>query len=299
MTPTVAAVVVTYNSERYVSALLDSLPEAFGPLRWSTVVVDNGSIDQTVALVEARGDCLVVRSTNSGYSAGINLGVRFAGDSDAVLILNPDTTLSPGAVPAMVEALARPGVGVVAPFVTEADGRFSTSLRRKPTLTRALGLGFTGLAPFAEIVDDPRAYTHQHVVDWAMGAVLLVSRVCFDDLGGFDESFFLYSEETDFCLRARDRGWSTMYTPTARAMHVGGGSGESATTHTMQVLNRVRLYRRRHRAWISWLYFLLVLLRELSWAARGRKYSWAAARALMRPSLRPEALHLGKDLMPR
>lgn len=299
MTPTVAAVVVTYNSERYINALLDSLPEAFGPISWSAVVVDNGSTDETVALVEARGDCVVVRSENAGYSAGINLGVRYTGDADAFLILNPDATLSPGAVPAMIETLALPRVGVVAPFVTEADGRLSTSLRREPTLARALGLGFTGLAPFAEIIEDPREYVHQHVVDWAMGAVLLVSRACFDELGGFDESFFLYSEETDFCLRARDRGWSTMYTPASRAMHVGGGSGESATTHTMQVLNRVRLYRRRHRAPTSWVYFVLVLLRELSWAARGREYSWAAARALARPSLRPEALRLGRYLLPR
>ncbi|MFX3745782.1 glycosyltransferase family 2 protein, partial [Streptococcus suis] len=80
---------------------------------------------------------------------------------------------------------------------------------------------------------------------WLVGAILLVSRECFDALDGLDESFFLYSEETDFSLRAKEAGWATVYTPRAGAVHVGGGSGESSTTHTMKILNRVRLYRRR------------------------------------------------------
>ena len=64
-------------------------------------------------------------------------------------------------------------------------------------------------------------------------------------MNGLDESYFLYSEETDLSLRAKDAGWATVYTPNAGAVHIGGGSGESSTTHTMKMLNRIRLYRRR------------------------------------------------------
>ncbi|MET0829381.1 MAG: glycosyltransferase family 2 protein, partial [Microbacterium sp.] len=244
MTPTpldVAAVVVTYNSSRHISALLDSLPEAFGDLTYSVVVVDNASTDGTVDLLERRSDVRVVRSINDGYAAGINRAVRASPEASAILILNPDATLDPESVPQMFHTLRRPGVGVVAPRVRDQHGRLARTLRRRPTLGRVGGLSFTGLSLFAERIDDASRYVSEHEVDWATGAILLVDRRCFDELGGLDESFFLYSEETDFSLRARDLGWATVYTPRAGAMHIGGGSGESAATHTMLMLNRVRL----------------------------------------------------------
>ena len=295
----VAAVVVTYNSRRHVAALLDSLPDAFGSLTHSVVVVDNGSTDETLDLLALRSDCDVVRSTNDGYAAGINRAVRASPDASAILILNPDATLDPDAVPRMLESLRRPGVGIVAPRVREEDGRLSPTLRRGPTLGRVGGLSFTGLAAFAERIENPREYVSEHEVDWAVGAILLVDRRCFDALEGFDESYFLYSEETDFSLRARDAGWATVYTPHAGGMHVGGGSGESAATHTMQMLNRVRLYRRRAGERRAWLYFGMTVFVEFRRALFGRRGSWITLRALLRPSLRPPQLGASTALLPR
>ena len=295
----VAAVVVTYNSRRHVGALLDSLPDAFGSLTYSVVVVDNGSTDETLDLLALRSDCDVVRSTNDGYAAGINRAVRASPDASAILILNPDATLDPDAVPRMLESLRRPGVGIVAPRVREEDGRLSPTLRRGPTLGRVGGLSFTGLAAFAERIENPREYVSEHEVDWAVGAILLVDRRCFDALEGFDESYFLYSEETDFSLRARDAGWATVYTPHAGGMHVGGGSGESAATHTMQMLNRVRLYRRRAGERRAWLYFGMTVFVEFRRALFGRRGSWITLRALLRPSLRPPQLGASTALLPR
>ena len=295
----VAAVVVTYNSRRHVAALLDSLPDAFGSLTYSVVVVDNGSTDETLDLLALRSDCDVVRSTNDGYAAGINRAVRASPDASAILILNPDATLDPDAVPRMLESLRRPGVGIVAPRVREEDGRLSPTLRRGPTLGRVGGLSFTGLAAFAERIENPKEYASEHEVDWAVGAILLVDRRCFDALEGFDESYFLYSEETDFSLRARDCGWATVYTPHAGGMHVGGGSGESTATHTMQMLNRVRLYRRRAGERRAWLYFGMTVFVEFRRALFGRRGSWITLRALLRPSLRPPQLGASTALLPR
>src|SRR6476661_844183 len=139
----VAAVVVTYNSRHHVATLLDSLPGAFGTLTYSVVVVDNGSTDETLDLLALRSDCSVVRSTNDGYAAGINRAVLASPDAPSVLILNPDTSLDPLAVPRMLESLQRPGVGIVAPRVREEDGSLSPTLRRGPTLGRVGGLSFT------------------------------------------------------------------------------------------------------------------------------------------------------------
>lgn len=295
----VAAVVVTYNSEDHVAGLLDSIPAAMGDLEYVVVVVDNGSTDSTLDILESRSDCTVVRSTNDGYAAGINRAVRTAPDAETVLILNPDATLDRGSVPIMLETLRRPGVGIVGPRVRESDGTLSPTIRRGPTMLRVGGLSFTRLPAFSERVEEPGPYEYEHEVDWLVGAILLVSRECFDALDGLDESFFLYSEETDFSLRAKEAGWATVYTPRPGAVHVGGGSGESSTTHTMKILNRVRLYRRRTDAFRGALYFGMTVLIELRRAALGHDKSWATIRALVRPSLRPPALNAGGSLVPR
>ncbi|WP_438354500.1 glycosyltransferase family 2 protein [Microbacterium sp. CJ88] len=295
----VAAVVVTYNSEEHVATLLDSIPAALGDASGSVVVVDNGSTDRTLEILDARDDCVVVRSTNDGYAAGMNRAFAASPPSRALLILNPDSALDPDAVPRMLAVLDEPGVAIVAPRVREADGSLSPTLRRAPTLGRVGGLSFTGWARFAERVEDPSEYVNAHDVDWAVGAILLVDSECYRALGGMDESYFLYSEETDLSLRAKDAGWSTRYTPDAGAMHIGGGSGESSTTHVMKILNRIRIYRRRTGPVRGWLYYSSSILVELRRAVLGRRRSWAAVRALVRPSTRPAVLGLSDRLVPR
>ena len=294
----VAAVVVTYNSEKHVGRLLDTIPASMGDLSYSVVVVDNGSSDGTASVLDARTDCTVVHSANNGYAAGINKAIRASPDSEAVLILNPDATLDGDSVVRMRGVLRKPGVGIVAPRVREADGTLSPTLRRGPTLARVGGLSFTGLPVFTERIEDPQEYELEHEVDWAVGAILLVSRSCYNALTGLDESFFLYSEETDFSIRARDGGWATVYTPNAGAMHIGGGSGESSTTHTMKILNRIRLYRRRSDDFRATIYFCLTVLAELRRAILGHAKSWPTVRALLRPSQRPAVLGASKSLLP-
>lgn len=297
MRPDLAVVIVAYNSARVIGDLLDSLPTALGDLTADVVVVDNSSSDGTAALVRERGE-RVVESANVGFAAGINRGVREAADAPAVLVLNPDVRLRPGSVPPLVAALRRPGTGIVAPRILEADGTLFRSLRREPSLARAMGLNRTGSPFFSEYVDDAADYSRPGVSDWALGAVLLFSRECFDALGGWDETYFLYSEETDFCLRARDSGYLTRYEPESVAVHLGGGSGQDERTHAMQILNRVRLYRRRHSAAAAWAYYGLTVASESTWAVRAGARSRFALATLVRPSLRPAELGCSDRLLP-
>lgn len=294
-----AVVIVTYNSAPVIGALLDSLPAALGGLPAEVVVVDNGSADGTADLVAARGDCRVIRSANVGYAAGINRGVREASRADAILVLNPDVRLSPGSVLPLSGALEQPRTGIVVPQLRSADGTLEPSLRRDPTLLRALGLEKTGVATLSERIGNATEYDYPHLVDWAQGAVVLMSRECFDALGGWDESFFLYSEETDLSLRARDLGLLTRYEPRSVAVHIGGASGRNNKTHAMQIVNRVRLYRRRNGVLASWCYFWLAIASELTWVARGHPQSWFAIRALLQPSLRPAELGCSDRRLPR
>jgi N-acetylglucosaminyl-diphospho-decaprenol L-rhamnosyltransferase len=115
---------------------------------------------------------------------------------------------------------------------------------------------------------------------------------------GWDESYFLHSEETDLSLRARDRGWATYYEPAARALHHGKRSGYDDRIHSMQIVNRVRLYSRRHGGAASWAYYGLNVLGELSWLARGNTESRASLQALLRPGRRPPEIGCSGRLLP-
>lgn len=292
----VAIVVVTYNSEACLGDLLASLTDSGAA---SIVVVDNGSSDGTVSVVEGFEGVTLVRSTNVGYAGGVNLGVRAAPVADAYLVLNPDLSVRPGLVAALTAALADPHVGMVVPLVLHSDGRRQDSLRREPTLLRAIGLNRTGLPLLSEYVTSDEDYRAPRDVDWALGAAVMVRRECYESVGPWDESFFLYSEETDFCLRARDAGWTTRFVPDGVVVHHGGGSGRSAATHQMLILNKVRLYARRHSNAASWAYWGVTLLSEASWVLRGQAESRASIRALLHPKDRPPELGLGRRLLPR
>lgn len=292
-------VVVTYNSADEITGFLDSIPGALGSNSGRTAVVDNASADATVSTVEARGDCLVVRSENRGYGAGINAGVEALAGTGPILVANPDVHLEAGSVAALVAELADPRVGIVVPALLDDGGTVARSLRREPTVSRTLGAGDSRFPRLSEIVNEPEAYTHPHEIEWATGAVMLVSRECFLALGGFDESFFMYSEETDLCLRARDAGWSVRFTPAARARHVGGGSGRNPELYAMQVLNRVRLHRRRHTLVSSAALLALTALRESLHAATGNPDSRRALEALMVRSRRPRQLGWSSPLLAR
>jgi N-acetylglucosaminyl-diphospho-decaprenol L-rhamnosyltransferase len=293
----VSIVIVAHNSAQVIGELLDSIPAALVGMSADVVVVDNASTDGTAELLAERGQP-VVRSPNVGFAGGINRGVRETADSDAILVLNPDVRLAAGSIPPLLRALGTPGTGIVAPRVLTDQGELFPSLRREPSLGRAMGLNRTGWSWCSEYVARPEEYAGPRPVDWALGAILLMSRACYDAVGGWDESYFLYSEETDFCLRARDLGYATRYEPASVAVHIGGGSGQNERTHAMQIVNRVRLYHRRHPGAAAWAYYALTVASESTWAVRAGARSRFALTALVRPSVRPPEIGCSDRLLP-
>ncbi|UUU39249.1 glycosyltransferase [Streptomyces sp. NBC_00162] len=298
----VAVLVVTWNSAPVLPEFLASLPAGMAGLDWRLVVADNDSADGTVDLVRSLApDATVVQTgRNAGYAAGVNAALGAAagweGGFRAALVCNPDVRMRRGCAKVLVDALNAPlagggRVGISVPLLYEEDGRtLLHSLRRESRVTRALGEAVLGnrragrFPRWSELVTDPSAYERATVADWATGALMALSRGCLDACGPWDESFFLYSEETDYCLRARDRGFRTRLEPAASATHLGGDSQVSPRLWTLLTLNRVRLYGRRHGAAATAAFRMAVLLRETSRAALGRPASRAAARALASPS---------------
>ncbi|HZB42693.1 MAG TPA: glycosyltransferase [Ilumatobacter sp.] len=289
----VLVVIVTYNSEEVVGGCLTSLADAWlDSTRCSIVVADNDSTDGTNDVVRsvAPTATLVSLDRNRGYAAGINAGIAagLADDIDAVLVLNPDVRLDPGAGTALLEALGQSGTGIAVPRLRDVEGVLQPSLRREPTVLRELGAALLGggragrIPMLGEVVSNPKRYARSGTADWATGAALMISRACLEAVGPWDESYFLYSEETDFCTRARDASFAVRYEPRAGAVHVGGESNTSPVLWSLLTRNRVRWYRRRHGAARSAVYFSAALLNEGLRALGGRTTNQAAFLTLVR-----------------
>ncbi len=292
-------VTVSWNSEQVIGGLISSLAAGLDGLDWRLVVADNASADGTVDLVRRLAPDAVVVQTgrNAGYAAGINAAVAAAGEHDAILICNPDIRLSPGCVRTMLGAM-RPGTaagtgtrtGIVVPRLEDGEGQFIPTLRREPTPLRMLGdalLGSRRAGRFpllGEAVTDPAAYRTDTVAEWAAGSLMLISRECAQACGPWDESFFLYSEETEYALRARHHGYATRLAPDAVVVHLEGDSSVSPRLWTLLTLNKLRLYRRRHGLAPSVAFWAATLLRELSRAILGNRPSRRAATALVSPA---------------
>jgi len=290
-TPTaVRAVVVTYNSGAFIGECLESLAHAF--VRGEdldVVVADNGSDDDTLEIVrrvmpEAR---ILELGDNLGYAPAINRAARDA-EGSAVFVLNPDLVLERGSGSALLAALtANPEIGIAVPVIREPDGRVFAALRRRPTILRALGEALLGgsragaCPALGETVPPGPAYAQPTVADWATGACWLVRAECATTVGAWDERFWLYSEETDYALRAGDAGWTVQLVPDAEVVHVGGESNTNPRLWTVLTTNRIRSYAKRHGPVATAWFWGAVVLNEMLRAPRHHT-NRAALRALLR-----------------
>jgi N-acetylglucosaminyl-diphospho-decaprenol L-rhamnosyltransferase len=299
--PRIAIVVVTYNSAEVLDGCLRSLATgAAGVTLTDVVIADNASTDDTERIAAASP--VSVRTVQSGHNAGYAAGFRAGLEAldlvalDAVLLLNPDCRLRPGCVATLAAALAEAHRGIAAPRLLNPDGTLQPTLRRMPTVGRALAEFVLGgkragrIGTLGELVFDPAEHERAGPAAWVTGAALLISTRCLADVGPWDESFMLYSEETDFILRAADAGWTTWYEPAAVVEHIGGESDTNPALAALSVVNKVRLFSRRRGQPAATAYYLLTLLGQAVRALGGRRTSRAAVVALLRPSRRPRSL---------
>ncbi len=256
-----AIVIVAYNAVRDLAASLESLSAAPPLTPTGIVVVDNASTEDVTGLVRARfpGVRLIEAGANLGFARGVNLGIRNS-TSEYVLLLNPDTTVPPGAIDRLVASLRRaPEVGAIGPRLVDGPGRAELSfgrmysplseLRRKAWLAmQARGV------PFVQAATE-RATSRERDADWVSGACLLVRRSAGDAVGWFDERYFMYAEDVDFCAALRAAGWRVRFTPDVQVVHHRGRSGATrpgATREAWQA-SHLAFYRKHRPRWAPWL----------------------------------------------
>ncbi len=234
------------------------------------IVVDNASTDGTVEILRSEFPDVrvMVNSENVGFTRGNNQALAQA-QGRYLFLLNPDTELRPGALQTLsVYMDAHPRVGMVGPKLYQADGSPQSSRRRFPTLATA----FFESTKLQQWFPRNRILTRYYMldtsddaaqeVDWITGSAMFVRREVYGQVGGFDEGFFMYSEELDWCCRAKKVGWQIVYLPSVQIIHHGGKSSEQALAQRDIHFHssKVRFFRKYRGAFIAELLRAFLLL---------------------------------------
>lgn len=249
-------IIVSWNVADLLAACLDSiLNNTPDGLAVEIIVVDSASSDDTVARVRDHYPQvkLLPQAENLGFTRCNNIGLAASGGR-YVMLLNPDTEIVGDALTLMVDYLDQNGdVGLIGPRTLNADGSTQSTRRRFPSLP-VLFLESTWLQPFAPramldnyyITDAPDDATFD--IDWAQGSALMARRAVYEQIGGLDEGYIMYSEEVDWCRRAKNAGWRVVYLGAARIIHHGGQSSqqEAARSHIHFQQSKLRYTRKYH-----------------------------------------------------
>ncbi|MBA3470307.1 MAG: glycosyltransferase family 2 protein [Herpetosiphonaceae bacterium] len=285
-----AVVILNYNSADVLQPCLRSLLDQQWAGRLAIWVVDNASTDASVAMIEREFPSvqLIVSPTNAGFSAGNNLALRriLAADPapEAVLILNPDTVVPPDGIAGLAQALAgRPKAGVVGPKLVLADGSLDLACRRSFPSTAVALYRMTGLSRFFPrsrrfgrynlTYLDPDQATE---VDSVVGAAMLVRTSVIREVGMFDEAFFMYGEDLDWCYRIKAYGWQVWYDPAVTILHYKRVSSTRRAGPSIRAFyEAMRIFHRKHYesstiAPLNWLIYVGIRLKEWQALARNR-----------------------------
>jgi len=271
----VGVVVVTYSPGDTLRGLLDSIPAASSrPV--AVVLADNGSTDGSVEAAVDHQDgragrdgrageneppsiseiTLVRTGGNLGYGGAANIGVQALDPGiEWVMVANPDLVLAPGSIDALLEAAGRhPDGGAFGPLLTDVDGVLYPSARQLPSVGAGIGHAVFGwwwpTNPWTRSYRQDAAEPTERVAGWLSGSCLLLRRKAFAGVDGFDPGFFMYFEDVDLGDRLAQAGWSSIYCPAARAVHLGGRTTEREPVAMAEAHHRsaYRYLAKRYRA---------------------------------------------------
>ncbi len=286
-----SVIIVSYNTRDVTLECLRRLRDGLGGIAAEVIVVDNASHDGSPEQIRDQfGDVqLIASQRNLGFGSANNIAMQRA-KGRYVLLLNSDAYVEQAAIGALKGYLeAHDNAGVVGPKLLNADGTLQRSCFRYPTPMRAWleNMGIARLCKPRSRLGDYRQWAHDEAgpVDWAVGACLLVRHEVIERVGGFDERFFMYAEETDWQKRIRDAGWSIHFNPAARVMHLGGASGASDQVRVNRhFFDSLDAYQVKHHGWIG----LIAFRGAMVIGALARLPGWSLA-YLLRPTRRVRA----------
>ena len=278
-TPRLSIVIVSRNTQDYLDNCLDGIEADPDCADYEIIVVDNDSRDGTIQMLRAEHPSATVieNRENRGFAAACNQGIQLSA-APFILLLNPDTFIGPGNLEkALNFVMKNPRAGIAGCKILYPDGSIQPSIRDFPSIRNCFIESFfishllMNWRRFGAYHGTSVDYSREQEAKVLLGAFLLIRKSLFDEIGFLDERFFVYSEETDFCLRSVRAGWKNMYTPDAEIIHYEGGSAKQKAAASFIYLHdsQIRYARKHFNAFGSGVFtallFIGALLRMILW----------------------------------
>jgi GT2 family glycosyltransferase len=255
---TIAVVIISFNVEKLLKECLESLYRETKNARFEVWVIDNRSRDNSVAMLKQNFPQihLIENDDNVGFTRANNQAVRQC-QTDYVLLLNPDTLIQDGTIDKMVQFMdEHPDVGVSGCRVLNEDGSLQLACRRSIPSPSVAFFRLTGLSRLFPHSRKMAKYNltyldpmQTHEVDAVSGAFLVIRRRAIEQIGLLDETFWIYGEDIDWCIRAKKAGWKVMYYPQAHILHYKGvGCNTNRRKTSYEFYRAMYLFHRKHFA---------------------------------------------------
>ncbi|MGD9347094.1 MAG: glycosyltransferase family 2 protein [Candidatus Aminicenantes bacterium] len=241
VTPDLSVVMVNYNDRNHVKECLTSLKETVKDIPFEIVIIDNQSTDGTPEWIREHvpGVRLIVNAENVGFARANNQGIKES-RGKYILFLNTDTVLEPQAVAFLLEKLrSSKKIGAAGPALLHGERGYQVSFGKKVSFFREV---------FQKLILNPfhrfrlKRGAKERRVGWLSAACLLTRKDVLEEVGPFDENFFLYFEDIDLCVRIRERGYELLYIPQARVYHLGGASTEGLKLFSRYHYRKSQIY---------------------------------------------------------
>jgi GT2 family glycosyltransferase len=228
--PKLSVIIVTFNSEKFLKDCLESVYSQQTDFPFQVIIVDNSSYDNSVSFITENFPKveIIKNSNNVGFALANNEGVRHS-EAEFIMFLNPDTILKNNALQTLVDfMILHPQAGIVGPKIFNVDDSLQRTGVSFPSAWNLLTeiLFLDKIFPYSKVFGGHRKlYLNPgqiHEVDYLQGSCLLATRPVLDEVGLFDDTFFMYFEETDLCYRVKKKDYKIIYVPDSAIVHIGG-----------------------------------------------------------------------------
>jgi GT2 family glycosyltransferase len=259
-------IIVSFNTKKLTKACIESVVKNTKKIRYELIVVDNGSADDSVTVVKNSKFqipnsklVMIENKKNLGFGKANNQGMKIA-KGKYILLLNSDTLVENNVLGGMVVWMNQnPKVGIASCDFPTLMRVFSWMVIQDIPLVDKLIKPFHPLH-HRSFWKSAKFYEKKKELDWVTGAFLLLRRQVYEQVGFFDKDYFMYTEETDYCFRAKKKGWKVYYLPEWSIKHIGGASGKS-WSHVISEYEGVKLFYKKH--YPKWQYPLLRILLKI------------------------------------
>ena len=267
----ISVIIVSYNVSAYLEKCIDSIYKSDDFKDLEIIVIDNNSSDESVSIERNKfPDCILIHnSQNLGFSKAVNIGIRQS-TSDYICILNPDTLVKKDTFSELYRFLSvSANTGIAGAKILNSDGSFQVSSRRNFPTIPGLAYKYIGLSKLFPMSRVFGYYNHTyidsdqgHKTDSVSGACMMFKRKLVDVIGDFDESFFMYFEDTDYCIRASSVGYDVFFNPKAQIVHYGGKSWEKSKLNSSDVFySSAKIFFNKYKERLRYRNLSLLLLR--------------------------------------